>query len=167
MKELLIDMVSGLPPEVAVFLLAMTPIIEVRGSIPLAIGFYNMSPLAAIVWSFLGNITAGFLVIVTAMPIVHWVIARYAPVRHVWEKYIHRIETRNRAAFEKWGAIALVLFVAIPLPMTGVFAGAVASTIFQVPLRRSLPLLLIGSIIASLLVATVTVGFRALAQGFY
>ncbi len=164
MKEQLIDMVAGLPAEVAVFLLAMMPIIEVRGSVPLAIGFYNMSPLSAIIWSFLGNITAGFLVIVTAMPVVHWVIARYATIRRVWEKYIHRIETRNRAAFEKWGAVALVLFVAIPLPMTGVFAGAVASIIFQVPMRRSLPLLLIGSIIASVLVMVVTVIFKAGAQ---
>ncbi len=161
MKEYVIDMVSGLPPEVAVFLLAMMPIIEVRGSIPIALLSYHMTPLLAIVWSVLGNICAGFLVIVMALPVMNWVITHIRAVGALWEKYVHRLETKNRAAFEKWGAIALVLFVAIPLPMTGVFAGAVASTIFRVPLKRALPLLLVGSIIASVIVTFVTLGLAA------
>jgi len=98
------------------------------------------------------------------MPVLRMIIAHSDRVRTLWERYIHRIETRNAAAFRKWGALALILFVAIPLPMTGVFTGAVASTIFQVPLKRALPLLLIGSIIASVLVAMITVMFQVGAQ---
>lgn len=156
LKNFLIDAVAGLAPEVAVFLLAMMPIIEVRGSIPVAISTYGMTPLWAIVWSLLGNITAGFFVIVTAMPVISWIIMRWKFAGNIWRKYIHRIETKNRKTFDKWGPFALILFVAIPLPMTGIFAGAVASSIFQVPLRRAMPLLFIGSIIASIIVTGIT-----------
>ncbi len=161
MKEALIEMVAALPDELAVILLAMMPIVEVRGSIPVAIMTYDMSPVMAIIWSLIGNITAGFLVIVTALPIVHWIIARWELVRRLWERYIHRIEEKNGATFRKWGAIALILFVAIPLPMTGIFAGAVASTIFQVPLKKAMPLLFIGSVIASIIVALITIMFAS------
>ncbi len=158
---MIIGTVSDLPAELAVFLLAMVPIIEVRGSIPLAIVSYELSPFMAVMWSFLGNTVAGFLIIVTAMPLVRFIIERWHGARKVWERYIHRIETKNRAAFEKWGAIALILFVAIPLPMTGIFTGAVASTIFQIPLKKALPLLCIGSFIASILVTIITLVFDA------
>ncbi len=158
MKEALIAMVSGLPHEVAVFLLAAMPIVEVRGSIPVALAVYDLSPVAAIAYSLAGNIAAGALVLMIALPLMRFLIARVAAVRTLWERYIHRIETKNRAAFDRWGAVALVLFVAIPLPMTGVFTGAVAASIFGVPLRRALPLLLLGSLIACILVVLITRG---------
>ncbi|MEA3323324.1 MAG: small multi-drug export protein, partial [Patescibacteria group bacterium] len=79
-------------------------------------------------------------------------------LNNLWQKYINRIHTNNRKKFEKWGSIILVTFVAIPLPMTGIFTGAVAASIFQIPFRKAWPLLALGSLISGIIVTLITVG---------
>ncbi|HDH07408.1 MAG TPA: ligand-binding protein SH3, partial [Candidatus Moranbacteria bacterium] len=79
-----------------------------------------------------------------------------------WEKYIERVRSKNERKFERWGAVALIAFVAIPLPMTGAFTGGVAASIFQVPVKTASVLLLIGCIIAGIIVTGITLGFNGL-----
>jgi uncharacterized membrane protein len=69
---------------------------------------------------------------------------------------------RSRKAFsgkyEKYGLIALPIFVAIPLPLTGVWTGALAAFIFGIPLRRSFSLLALGVLGAAVIVALIVTG---------
>ncbi len=161
MKDAIIDAVTTLPPELAVVVLAALPIIEVRGSIPVAITVYDLSPVAAIAWSLFGNIAAGAITLIISLPIIRAMIAHSDRIRQMWERYIHSLQTRNEQRFARYGALALVLFVAIPLPMTGIFTGAVAASVFGISPRRALPLLLLGSVIASVIVTVITLGAAA------
>lgn len=156
MKEHLIEFFSQFPPEVATFLLAMVPVTELRASIPVAITVYDMSPVAAFVYSVLGNVAVGAIVLAFGEKIVALLIARVAPLRRLWERYIERIKTKNVDRFDRWGAWALVLFVAIPLPMTGIVTGAVAASIFQIPWKRAISLLALGAVIAGIAVTMLT-----------
>lgn len=158
MKEYIIELLSSLPDSVATFLIAMIPITELRASIPIAITVYDMNPFAALIYSVLGNVVAGAFVIFFLERILQSILDFSPFLKNLWQKYINRIHTNNRKKFEKWGSITLVTFVAIPLPMTGIFTGAVAASIFQIPFRKAWPLLALGSLISGIIVTLITVG---------
>ena len=159
MQELLILLVNDLPEELATFLISMIPVTELRASVPIAISLYEMSPISAWFWSVLGNTLMGASVVITVEPASKYIIKRISFLDRLWGKYIGRIKEKNENKFEKWGAIALITFVAIPLPMTGAFTGAVAASIFQIPFKKAVPLLLIGCMISGALVAGITLAF--------
>ena len=158
MKEHVIEFFSAFPDGLATFFVAMIPITELRASIPFAILKLDIPPLEALGYSVLGNVLAGILVLIFVENILHMLLDRIGPLNDFWQKYINRIHTKNKEKFEKWGAVVLVTFVAIPLPLTGIVTGAVAASIFQIPFRKAIPLLAIGSVIAGILVTLLTVG---------
>lgn len=158
MKEHIIELFSGLPDSLATFLIAMIPITELRASIPVAILSMNMSPFSAFVYSVLGNVAAGILVLLFVENVLHYFLTKSEALNKFWQKYINRIHVNNKKKFERWGAVALVAFVAIPLPLTGIVTGAVAASIFQIPFRQAIPLLALGSVIAGVLVTLLTMG---------
>ncbi len=63
--------------------------------------------------------------------------------------YIGRVRARARKYVEKYGFIGLVLFVAVPLPMTGVWTGALAGLVFGFPRRRLIPALILGGLLSN------------------
>ncbi len=160
MKERLLELVDGFSPEWATFILAMTPVGEVRASVPVGIGVYDLPVWEVFALSVLGNVLVGALAMLVMLPVISYLIKHWPTLHRVWEKYIHRLETKNAGAFEKWGSLALILFVAVPLPMTGIYSGAIAASIFQIPFRRAIVLLGIGSIIATAVMTLLTVSVR-------
>ena len=65
---------------------------------------------------------------------------------------------RKRTLIERWGALALVLFVAIPLPFTGPWSGALVAYLFEIPFKYALPLIGLGILIYGCLVLGVSLG---------
>lgn len=145
-------------PEIKVFLTAMTPIGELRAAIPLAIGFYKMAPLAAFFWSVAGNIFAAVLVLRLAGPVSSFLGSRW----NFFKKFLDYLFARTRRKFnkaqKKWGALALIIFVAIPLPMTGGWSGALVSYLFGIPFWLALFLIGAGIIIAGIFVLGASMG---------
>ena len=158
MKEKVIEIFSGFPDSIATVLIAMIPITELRASIPIAITQLGMNPIVAMGYSILGNVIAGAIVLFFVEHVLHLFLAQSKTLENLWQKYINRIHKNNKEKFEKWGSVMLVTFVAIPLPMTGIFTGAVAASIFQIPFRQAFPLLAIGSVISGIIVTLITVG---------
>ncbi|HIP50226.1 MAG TPA: ligand-binding protein SH3 [Candidatus Pacebacteria bacterium] len=158
MKEKVIEVFSVFSDSVATVLIAMIPITELRASIPIAITQFGMSPIVAMGYSILGNVIAGALVLFFVEHILHLFLVQSKVLESLWQKYINRIHKNNKEKFEKWGSVMLVAFVAIPLPMTGIFTGAVAASIFQIPFRQAFPLLSIGSVISGIIVTLITIG---------
>ena len=157
MKEIIIESVSNLSHEWATFLLAMIPITEIRASIPVAIIGYEMNPFAAFIYSILGNVLVGILTFVFVDNIFDFFLKKIEWLNKIWTKYIHRIQTKNVEKFEKWGAFALIAFVAIPLPFTGIVTGAVAASIFDIPFKKAIPLLAIGSVISGIILVLLSI----------
>ncbi len=67
-------------------------------------------------------------------------------------------QRRSSALFNKFGAFALIVFVAIPLPATGAWSGCLAAFLFVVPFKYALPLIALGVMIAGVLVTLSTLG---------
>lgn len=147
-----------LPPELIVFLVGASPVSELRGAIPLALGVYDFSPLASFFWSVFGNLFSAFIVIWFLGPVSGFLIKHFS----IWQKFFSWLFARTRHKFagnyEIWGEIALVIFVAIPLPMTGAWTGAVASFLFGIPKKRAFFLVSLGVLIAGLIVLATALG---------
>jgi len=156
MQEIVIQWFVDFPDHWAVFFMAMIPITEIRASIPVGITVYDMSIVSAFFWSVMGNIIIGAIVLKIVEPLIWFIIKHFSSLERFWHRYIERLRTKNEAKFNKWGSLALIAFVAIPLPMTGVFSGAIAASIFQVPAIRAIVLLSIGSFVSGILVTSIT-----------
>lgn len=154
MRDSLADWVRALPvPDgVIVVLLAMVPIIELRGAIPIALGVFDFGRVPAYLLAVAGNLIP--------IPIILWV---YPPFFSFTERHVgwlHRLlarlqqstERRHSARFNRWRDIALVSFVAIPLPITGAWSGSLAAIVFSVPKRKALALIGLGVLIAGVVV---------------
>ncbi|PIR93507.1 ligand-binding protein SH3 [Candidatus Falkowbacteria bacterium CG10_big_fil_rev_8_21_14_0_10_43_10] len=153
-----LEIFKNIPPQIATMLIAMIPIAENRVSIPVALGAYQMSVFSAIFWSALGSILAAALVIFLLEK-----ARRIAVKRLSWaDKFFTWLYTRTERKFAKkyeyLGALALTLFVAIPLPMTGAWTGSLAAVVIGIKPLRALLFVSIGVILSAVIVALVSLG---------
>ncbi len=144
--------------ELKTILLALTPINELRGTIPVAISLWQISPLKAFFLACLGNILPIFFLLWFLRRLVNLLMAKNI----YFNKFFNWLFIRTRQRFYKkhalYGDLALTLFVAIPLPLTGAWTGAVAAFLFGIPYWRSLGLIFVGVVIAGAIVTLSTLG---------
>lgn len=163
--DALISLVRWLPAEIAVFVIAMTPIAELRGAIPLGMSLYGLDPAVAATYAIMGNMIPPLVLVYFLTP-----VTVYAERRFTWTRtFFAWLHTRTRRVFSgryaTFGAVALILFVAVPLPFTGAWTGSVAAVLFEIPRRRSLAYILTGVIISATIVTIITTGATKLVQG--
>ena len=139
------------------FFVAASPIVELRGAIPLALLVYELPLWQAFFLSVAGNMLPVFL-----LPILGVVSGELSRRFSIFERYFTWLfskTTRNKKRmFDIFRDFALVVFVAIPLPFTGAWTAIVAAFVFGIPFRRAFPLILFGVIIAGVIVSVLTLG---------
>lgn len=140
----------------ATFFLAMVPVGELRGALPVALEVYELPIVAAIVISILGNVVPVLVLLALYQPVTTWLGSKVPFFKKIFDKVFDITKKRHAAKFQKWGAAALILFVAIPLPMTGAWSGSVAAFVFGIPYRKAVGYILIGLCIAAAIVTTIT-----------
>jgi len=153
------DLFKSFPPELATALIAMIPIAELRVALPLALTTFDLPVSSAFFWSILGNMVPVVLILWLIEPISNFLAKRSA----TWQKFFNWVTRRTQDKFQKnsyrYGVfVALMLFVAIPLPMTGAWTGALAAFLFRVPFRNALFAIFLGVCIACIIVWIVTIG---------
>lgn len=139
--------------EVAVVALAAMPIAELRGAIPLAVSM-GFSPLKAYMLAFIGNLIPVAPLLFLLQPVSDRL--RHIPI---FEKFFNWLfeRTRKKAALvEKFEALGLILFVAIPLPVTGAWTGCVAATLFKIRFRYAFLAIMLGVALAGCIVMGVS-----------
>jgi len=140
------------------FLTAMTPIGEIRAALPIAILNYKMDVLPAYLISVLGNLIPVFLILIFLRFFVNWSMKHF----EIFNKFFNWLFEHTRKKFshkyEKWGKLALVIFVAIPLPITGAWTGSVAAWLFNFKYKESILLILSGICISGIIVTLITLG---------
>jgi len=141
-----------------IFFIAMLPLIELRGAIPIGIGVYFLSPLLVLGVALLGNMIPVILVLLFLDPVTKWLRSLARPIDKFFSWLFVHTYRKHSAKFDRWGSWALMLFVAVPLPVTGGWTGALLAYIFGIKLKYALPNILIGLLIASGLVTFITLG---------
>ncbi len=150
------------PPEIATLLIAMLPIAELRGSIPVALTVYHLPILSAYFFSVLGNVIPAVFLLWLLGPVSGYLMEKFKWANKFFRWLFNRTRHKFSGKYELWGDLALVLFVAIPLPMTGGWSGAIAAFIFGLPKFKSLLLVGLGVAIAGVIVTLTTVGVISL-----
>lgn len=142
--------------EALIILTASLPVSELRGAIPLGLLSFNEPVLKVVFLSILGNILPVPFLLMLLMPISEKL--RQFPL---WKKFFDWLfeRTRKRAKLvERYEALGLILFVAIPLPMTGAWTGAMAASLFKIRFRYAFVCIIIGICIAAAVVTMLTLG---------
>ncbi|PJE57586.1 MAG: ligand-binding protein SH3 [Candidatus Portnoybacteria bacterium CG10_big_fil_rev_8_21_14_0_10_38_18] len=148
-----------MPAELNVFLISMLPVSELRGAIPLAMSVYNMPVWQAFIWSVLGNLfVAVFVIWILDLLINKFLVHRIYILNRFFTWLFERTQRKYSKKIERWGDLALVIFVAIPLPGTGAWTGALIAFVFGIPLRRAFPAISLGVIIAGVIVSLIVEG---------
>ncbi|MFH1780519.1 MAG: small multi-drug export protein [Candidatus Nealsonbacteria bacterium] len=129
--------------ELKVFLIAMSPVLELRGSIPMALGIYHLPIWSAFLISILGNIVPVAVLLQ---------LLKFVPENRLLSWLFERTRRKHTAKFEQWKEYALIILVAIPLPFTGAWTGSLCAFVFGIPFKKALMLISCGVIIAGLIV---------------
>ena len=117
-----------------------------------------MSPLAALGISIVGNLVPVPFIILFIRKIFQW-MRRHMPRL---EKLVSRMEEKaekHKDLVTKWEFWGLLILVAIPLPGTGAWTGALVAALMDLRLKKSFPAIFTGVVIAGLIVTGITYGF--------
>ena len=134
-----------------VFLLSLVPTFEGRYAIVYGIG--KGYPL----WETLLSASLGVLTLSLLLPALLPYIDRLmlwlekTPLRriaHLYLYYVERVRKKAHPYVEKWGFIGLTIFVAIPLPGTGIWTGALAAYLLGIEKRQTVPALILGGLLS-------------------
>ena len=141
------------------FLVGMTPVLELRGAIPLGVAA-GLPPLTACAAAILGNIVPVPFIMLLVRRVFRWLrkTAFLGPKIDWLERRAHlkgRLVRRYRLP-------GLLLLVAVPLPGTGAWTGALVATLLAIRLRHAFPAIAAGVVIAGVLITLLTVGVAGL-----
>ena len=154
----ILSLFNNFPPELAIFIISMLPISELRGAIPVAIGVYNLDPIQTYFISVIGNVIPVIFILKYLEPVSKCLMSKYEFFNKFFTNLFEHTRRKHNGKFEKWGALALITFVAIPLPVTGGWSGALAAFVFGIPFKKALPLIFLGVMIAGVIVTGLSLG---------
>ncbi len=149
MLQHLLTTLKDLPPELTTMIVSSLPIAELRGGIPVAFAL-GLTPLYAYLIAIAGNLIPVLPLLILLQPVSN--ILRKLPVMDRFFTWLFERTQRKAGLIEKYEAIGLALFVAIPLPITGMWTGVVAASLFKIRIRYALPAIIVGVMIAGVIV---------------
>ena len=162
MTDFIVEAITGadVGKYLATLIISMIPVIELRGAIPIGVGL-GLSHVEAMGVSIVGNMLPVPFIILFIRPIFKWMTKHSTRLGRLAEKLEAKAEG-------KWDRIhrfqffALTIFVAIPLPGTGAWTGALIAALLDMPLRKSIPSIFLGVVTAGLIMTFVTGGVVAI-----
>lgn len=138
---------------------AMVPVIELRGAIPVGVAA-GLPPTLACAAAILGNLLPVPFIMLLVRLIFDWLRdTRFFGPKIQWLE--RRAHLKGRLV-RKYRLLGLVVLVAIPLPGTGAWTGALVAALLDIRLRNALPAILLGLLIAGGITTAVTLGLFSL-----
>ena len=141
-------------------LISMLPVVELRGGLPAGVAMGLPVP-AAFLASLIGNMIPVPFIILFVRPLFKWIRVHIPKL----EGFVSQLEARAKAKsanvvrYQTWG---LLLFVAIPLPGTGAWTGALIAAVLDMRLKRAVPVIFLGVTIAGCIITMLTHGVSML-----
>ena len=134
-------------------ILSILPIFELRGGIPYALA-KDISPVTAYLMCCAANIMA-FPIVYLFMGFFHDLFSKMQWYATLFEKIVVRTRGKVGDNLEKWGFWGLMVFVMIPLPVTGAYTGSFAAWVFGIEKRKGFLAVSLGVLIAGLIVSAI------------
>ena len=140
----------------ATFFISMLPVVELRFGLPYGIALGLEYPLALMA-ALLGNMIPVPFIIVYIKRIFEWMRKHMPRMNALVTKLENRAHLKEETV-EKYGHWGLLIFVAIPLPGTGAWTGALIAALLNIRTSKAVPVILIGVCIAAAIMTLITYG---------
>lgn len=134
---------------------AMMPILEIRGAIPVGVAS-GLDPWLAFAVGFVGNMLPIPILILLTRKIIEWLKKHNMLVKLT--AWLENKGSKGAQKVQKYSFWGLFILVAIPLPGTGAWTGALVASLLDMRLKRALPAIAMGVSAAGLIVLLVTYG---------
>ncbi len=135
--------------------IGMLPVLEIRGAIPVGVAA-GIDPWSAFFIGFVGNMLPVPFLILLTRKIIEWM-----KKHHILDKltsFLERKGSQKAQTVQKYSFWGLFILVAIPLPGTGAWTGALVASLLDMRLKRALPAIAMGVFVAGLIVLLATYG---------
>ncbi|MFZ5799822.1 MAG: COG2426 family protein [Candidatus Omnitrophota bacterium] len=146
----LLSALEGIPKEIVVMIISAMPIGEIRLGLPVALFLFKFPVWKAMLFSILGNISFIIPTLFLFRPVADY-LERFGIFKQFFDWFFER--TKKKAEMvQRYESLGLVVFVGIPLPMTGAWSGCIAATLFKVKFRYAFLANVLGVIMAGVIV---------------
>lgn len=143
------------------FFVSMVPVLELRGAIPMGVAG-GLSPLAAMLIAIVGNLVPIPFLIIFTRRVFSWLKTKNF-VRHWVERLEDRAAKKSQVVL-RYASIGLCILVAVPLPGTGAWTGALVAAVLDLRLKKAMPAISLGVVIAGFIVTCLTYGVSHLLE---
>ena len=138
----------------------MVPVIELRGAIPIGVA-NGLEPWFATILAVIGNLIPIPFILLLLNRIFDWLRDKKHTKKMI--DCLYKKAEKNRKKVDKYGWLGLIILVAIPLPGTGAWTGALVASCFKMKFKPSMLAIIAGVIIAAIIVFAITYGFTKIA----
>lgn len=145
-----------IPEWLVIAFISMLPWIELRGGIPFAILEYHWQWWQALPISIVGNmVPVPFILLLFS--IVEKILRKYPIFDRSLDKLFEKTRKKASSKIKKYEELALILFVAIPLPFTGAWTASLIAYLFDLDIKKSILTIFLGVVIAGVIVTILTI----------
>lgn len=144
--------------ELTIMIMSALPVTELRLSVPIAIGVFGFTPLKAWFFAFVGNLIPVPFLLIGMPKVLRWAETRMPRFHRFVDKKLRALEKDHMASYQRFGALALAILVAAPLPGSGIWSVSALAVLFDIKHRYSVPAIIIGHVFASIGVVLLTIG---------
>lgn len=138
----------------AVIIASAAPFSELRGGIPLGLGL-GLDIVTVILTAVIANCLMFF-------PVYFGLRFFYKRILYKWEffhRLVERVRKKGKPYVDKYGILGICIFIAVPLPVTGLWTGTLLAWLLGLDWKRSFLAAAFGVIIAGAIVSAVSLGF--------
>lgn len=151
----LTELLASLPDELYVFLCSMVPIIELRGAIPIGAAL-GLPVYVNYIISVIGNIIPVPFILLFIRAILQWM--KKVPKLNKIAIWVEEKAEKNKSKVLKYATFGLFVFVAVPLPGTGAWTGALVAAMLDMRMKRAFPAILFGVMCAGVIMSLASYG---------
>ena len=138
------------------FLISTVPVIELRGAIPFAVA-HGLPLQWAYVVAVLGNLLPVPFIMLFVRKVFE-VLRSHSERLDAWVSSMENRAIRKSAVVKKFSTFGLFLLVAIPLPGTGAWTGALVAALLDMRIRRAFPAIIAGVLTAGMIMLLASLG---------
>lgn len=153
----LMQWLTGVPIGEFIFtiLVSMIPVVELRGGIPFGVASLGLPYAAAFTAAVIGNMIPVPFIVAYIRKIFKWMRRHMPKLDSMVDKMEAKAHLKGKKV-TKYKYLGLMIFVAIPLPGTGAWTGALVAAFLDMPLRKALPSIFAGVLLAGGIMSLLT-----------
>ena len=152
-----LQLLEGSSRVLSTFIISFLPIVELRGAIPIGLIIFELPWTEVYLISCFGNILVVPILFYLLKPIES-LLSRFEFFKRLFQKLTGSAKSRVEKKLERYELFGLVIFVSIPLPVTGAWTATIAAYVLRLNFPKTLLCISVGVLTAGAIVTALTLG---------